>query len=538
METRKNSKGGRPALQDPAKHRHVLYLNDWQWEQSGVSSKSRFIAARIFGEPFRVVKVDKSAVEYCARLTEFYAQFRAVAVNYNQVVKALNSNFSEKKALAFLYKLEKATTELAMLNRQVKRVQGTMVAKISTGSSMFGALAYNQEKVDNGEAKVLFSNKMLLDEDGHSSIGGCMRSFEMQMPVHLSTKKPILHISINPHPEDVLSDSQLSDIAREYMRKLGYGDQPYLVYKHEDIDRHHIHIVGLRVDENGKPLNDRFEHRRSKQITRELERKYNLHPAERKERAERPELKKVDYAAGDVKHQIGNTVKAACYGYRFQSFGEYRALLATCNVCAEEVRGEINGRPYQGIVYSATDDKGEKVGNPVKASRIGKSVGYEAVLCRMEKSGKTIKDGKLKERTRKIVAAAMQTARNRQKFEQELKRQGIDVVFRQNDSGRIYGVTFIDHDSRVVLNGSRLGKEFSANVFNDLYSDVQTGQTESVAPQRGQGQDFTQQPHTAARLPVSGLGGLFGGSSIGEEPPQDTAGQKRKKKKKRTRRIE
>ena len=73
-----------------------------------------------------------------------------------------------------------------------------MVAKISTGSSMFGALAYNQEKVDNGEAKVLFSNKMLLDEDGHSSIGGCMRSFEMQMPVHLSTKKPILHISINP----------------------------------------------------------------------------------------------------------------------------------------------------------------------------------------------------------------------------------------------------------------------------------------------------------------------------------------------------
>ena len=245
METRKNSKGGRPALQDPAKHRHVLYLNDRenarflsQWEQSGVSSKSRFIAARIFGEPFRVVKVDKSAVEYCARLTEFYAQFRAVAVNYNQVVKALNSNFSEKKALAFLYKLEKATTELAMLNRQVIDLTNEC-----RELWLPGALAYNQEKVDNGEAKVLFSNKMLLDEDGHSSIGGCMRSFEMQMPVHLSTKKPILHISINPHPKDVLSDQQLSDIAREYMRKLGYGDQPYLVYKHEDIDRHHIHIV-------------------------------------------------------------------------------------------------------------------------------------------------------------------------------------------------------------------------------------------------------------------------------------------------------
>jgi len=85
---------------------------------------------------------------------------------------------------------------------------------------MFGALAYNQNKVDSEEAKVLFSNKMLLSEDGNFSIGECMRSFEMQMPVQLSTKKPILHISINPHPEDVLTDQQLSDIAREYMRKL------------------------------------------------------------------------------------------------------------------------------------------------------------------------------------------------------------------------------------------------------------------------------------------------------------------------------
>ena len=294
---------------------------------------------------------------------------------------------------------------------------------------MFGALAYNQNKVDSEEAKVLFSNRMLLSEDGNFSIGECMRSFEMQMPVQLSTKKPILHISINPHPEDVLTDQQLSDIAKEYMRKLGYGDQPYLVYKHTDIDRHHIHIVGLRVDENGKPLNDRFEHRRSKQITRELEKKYGLHPAERKERAERPELKKVDYAAGDVKHQIGNTVKATCHGYRFQSFGEYKALLAAYNVCAEEVKGEINGKPYQGIVYSAMNDKGEKAGNPVKASRIGKSVGYEAVQRRMEKSGEAIKNGKMKERTRKIVATAMQTARSRKELEQQLKKQGIDVVF-------------------------------------------------------------------------------------------------------------
>ena len=321
-----------------------------------------------------------------------------------------------------------------------------------------------------------------------------------------------------------------------------------MVYKHTDIDRHHIHIVGLRVDENGRPLNDRFEHRRSKQITRELEQKYNLHPAERKERAERPELKKVDYAAGDVKHQIGNTVKAACYGYRFQSFGEYKALLAAYNVCAEEVKGEINGKPYQGIVYSAMNDKGEKTGNPVKASRIGKSVGYEAVQRRMEKSGEAIKDRKLKERTRKIVATAMQTARSRKELEQQLKKRGIDVVFRQNDSGRIYGVTFIDHDNRVVLNGSRLGKEYSANVFNERFSG-ETGkmhQPEVSAPQQDQSTHQEQSGFTpksdivpgVASL-VSAFGGLLGGGASGGDEPQDTARQKRKKKKKkRTRRID
>ena len=180
------------------------------------------------------------------------------------------------------------------------------------------------------------------------------------------------------------------------------------------------------------------------------------------------------------------------------------------------------------------------MGNPVKASRIGKSVGYEAVQRRMERSGEAIKNGKLKERTRKIVAAAMQTAHNRQEFEQELKRQGIDVVFRRNDNGRIYGVTFIDHDSRVVLNGSRLGKEYSANVFNDLYSDERKTDVRQEQSTHQEQPDFTPKADIVSGVAsvVGAFGGLFGGASGGDEP-QDTASQKRKKKKKKhTRRID
>lgn len=310
-----------------------------------------------------------------------------------------------------------------------------MVAKISVGSSLFGALSYNQNKVDEEQGKVLLSNRMFESEDGNFSIRRCMECFDMHLPADLKTEKPIIHISLNPHPDDVLSDSQLADIAKEYMDKLGYGNQPYMVYKHEDIARHHIHIVSIRVDETGKKINDKFEHIRSKQITRELEQKYGLHPAEKKQATDRPELKKVDYRAGDVKHQLSNTVKALASSYRFQSFTEYKALLSIYNVQAEEVKGEVNGKPYNGIVYSATNDKGEKQGNPFKSSSLGKSVGYEAIQRHIKKSAKDIQDKNLKERTRRTVGAVMKSAHNRKELEQELKKKGIDVLFRQNDTG-------------------------------------------------------------------------------------------------------
>ena len=89
------------------------------FEQSGLQSKARFIAARVFNDEFRVVKIDRSALEYVTKLSALFAQFRAVGVNYNQVVKQLHSNFTQKKALALLYKLEKATVELTETGKKI-----------------------------------------------------------------------------------------------------------------------------------------------------------------------------------------------------------------------------------------------------------------------------------------------------------------------------------------------------------------------------------------------------------------------------------
>lgn len=346
-----------------------------------------------------------------------------------------------------------------------------MIAKISTGNSLYGALAYNQEKVDEGIGKILATHIICQPADGLFHLADCMKDFGNWMPSHFRTENIVMHVSLNPHPEDVLTDEQLSAIGEEYMQRLGYGGQPYIIFKHEDIDRHHIHIVSLRVDSDGKKIDDRFEHRRSKQITKELEEKYHLHPAEgQKPRGEEWQFTPVDSAKGNIKHQIGNVLKPLIERYSFQTMGEFRALLSLYNIGIEEVKGKARGQKYKGLLYSVLDADGNKIGTPLKSSLFGKIPGNEYLQARMKQSAAVLKSPKgkqVKEQCRSAVSAAIRCSETEAAFRSKLRAQNRDVVFRRNDTGRIYGVTFIDHTNRQVLNGSELGTDFSANVFND-----------------------------------------------------------------------
>jgi hypothetical protein len=415
-----------------------------------------------------------------------------------------------------------------------------MVAKISSGNTLYGVLSYNQIKVDEEHAKVIFTHKMLESLDGKSDINMCLQSFEPYLLANRRTEKPVLHVSLNPDPKDVLSDEQLSEIAQEYMQKMGYGEQPFIVYKHEDIERRHIHIVSVRVDESGRKINGNFERRRSMDICRELEQKYGLVPAAQKQRQEGLPLKPVRYEDGDVKHQIANVIRSVARDYHFMSLKEYKALLTLYNIGMEEIRGEIKGKEYKGLVYSTLNDNGEKVGNPFKSSLFGKSVGIEALEKRIEKSTEIIKSKGLKERSKRIIAAVMRTTNNRPDFEKALEKQGMSVLFRTNDEGRIYGATFIDHEQKCVFNGSRLGKDFSANVFNDLFTG--SGQTRERQPEQhraGQSiEPFT--PLNREQDEGSGIGGLFDLFTLetaGDEIAEQNFVRRLKKKQKRQRRI-
>lgn len=345
-----------------------------------------------------------------------------------------------------------------------------MIAKISATENLGGALGYNFKKVEKGEANILLAAELYQSKEGRYTIEDVLADMEALIPKNCRTKKTVFHCSLNPHPDEKLSNEQLTQIAKEYMEALGYGNQPYIVFKHNDIAREHIHIVSLRIDGEGKKINDKFEKRRSKQITDALERKYSLIPSSKVTDREMKEVSKIDTTKGDIKEQVAETLLSVLKHYEFCSLGELNAILSVYNLAVEEVKTEFRGKKYEGLVYVPTDDKGDKVSSPIHASDIGRGVGYTAVQNRMQKSKQAIKP--LISIIRYRVLQTMRTSpKTEEELRQRLEEQGLRTVIRKNESGRIYGITFIDDKAGIALNGSRLGKGYAANVFNGYFSN-------------------------------------------------------------------
>lgn len=126
---KKKNKGGRKPKLNPAKNRYMFRLTDEEnakflalFDQSGMDNKAKFIVSLLFGKEMKTVKIDKGTVDFYMRLTSFHSQYRSIGVNYNQIVKLLYRHFSERKAAAFLYKLEKQTTEMAILCQKIIQI--------------------------------------------------------------------------------------------------------------------------------------------------------------------------------------------------------------------------------------------------------------------------------------------------------------------------------------------------------------------------------------------------------------------------------
>ena len=426
-----------------------------------------------------------------------------------------------------------------------------MIAKIGRSGNLYGALAYNNLKIEKENGQILFANKMIETASGQYTVAQLAQSFAPYLIANRNTEKHTLHISLNPDPKDIVNDDKFREMAQQYMREMGYGEQPFIVFKHTDIDRSHIHIVSVCVDEQVKKISDKFEKMRSMNVCRELEKQYHLIPATDKERNQTDKVfRPVDYRAGDVKSQIASVVRHLPNYYQYQTLGEYNALLSLFNITTEKIEGELQGKMQQGLLYIPLNEKGERAGHPFKASLFGKSAGLPALELHFAKCKTALKDNPTKQTLKSAVTIALKTTSDEQAFKKQLGEQGINIVVRRNDTGRIYGITFIDHNSKTVWNGSRLATELSANTFNDYWNNnikPEIKEPDKLIPKIARTNDAdlpAEEPHHLFDFVttdknedglVEALGGLLIPEAQGEDYEEQDFANRMKKKRKRKR---
>lgn len=347
-----------------------------------------------------------------------------------------------------------------------------MVAKITIGKSVRGILNYNENKVKESQAQCIMASGYGMEHDDLSFYQKLNRLENLQEK-NSRVKTNAVHISLNFDPSEKLSRQQLSAIAGKYMEKIGFGNQPYLIYQHHDAGHPHIHLVTTNVQESGKAINlHNIGRERSEPARKELELEYGLVQAESRSEKQMQGLKpfpieKLQYGQTETKRAITNIVNTIARQYNFTSLAELNAVLKQYNVTAD--RGNENTRMYQenGLVYSAIDERGSKLGVAIKASAIYNKPTLKNLEHQFQKNGQSRKLYKemLKERMDKVLKNHPKLSRN--DLEYLLKKENIKVLFRENAAGLVYGITYIDQFKKSVFNGSDLGKEYAAKGLSE-----------------------------------------------------------------------
>lgn len=349
-----------------------------------------------------------------------------------------------------------------------------MVAKIKTGRNINGAISYNEHKVRQGKAALIFAQGYLKDPASLSYSDKLGRLKDLT-DRNARTQVNALHVSLNFAVDEHLDKETLQEISEAYMAGLGFGAQPYLVYQHHDAGHPHLHIVTTNIKPDGGRISFHLlANRASESARKKVERDFNLVRAEEQVRQEShmgTSLEPVNYGTTALKKTISHAVNQVIKTYRFTSIPELNAVLHQYNIVAD--RGAKDSRMYakNGLLYWVLDEKGCKIGVPIKASSIyGKPI-LKNLQDRFRLNEMLRKP--FKERLKTAIDQAFSNPVSMQDFQGLLHAQGIQVIFRNNEEGRLYGVTFIDHRSKTVFNGSDLGKAYSANcLFGKFATDV------------------------------------------------------------------
>ena len=351
-----------------------------------------------------------------------------------------------------------------------------------------GAINYNENKVNQGKAECLYAANYLRDVNTmnfYQKLEGFQRLNELNDRATTKT----MHVSLNFDPSEKLSNDKLLEIATGYMSKIGFAEQPFLVYRHFDAGHPHVHIVTNTIREDGSRINTHnIGRNQSEKARKEIESEYGLIRAESQKQLLKQPIRAVDaekvmYGKTETKKGISNVVNAVLNTYRYISLPEFNAILRQYNVVAD--RGSEQGRiyKYRGLVYRILDAEGTKVGVPIKASAINS----QPTLDKLEKKFGLNREAKekFKEPLKAVIdAALLQKPSDLKKLIQLLAQKKVFMLVRQNTEGRIYGVTFVDNENKTVFNGSDLGKEYSAAHLKNRMDFVEKNEKQDATEQK------------------------------------------------------
>ena len=339
-----------------------------------------------------------------------------------------------------------------------------------TGKNVRGVLRYNELKREQGLANLIHGEGFLGEVSGITE-GQLHKRFKSLQQRNSRTHTNTLHLSLNFAPGDKLSSARMVEITRDYMEGIGFGTQPYLVYQHLDAAHPHVHIVTTNIDRNGKRIETHnLGKTKSEEARKSLEVKYGLIRAEGQHYtgADLKSLMDPKYGEAPTKAALNSVINHVLANYQFSSFKELNAVLALFHVTA--FRGEKESLRYKnrGLAFHFLDGQGKRRGVPIKAS----SFYSKPTLDRLEKRfNRALTRKKLnKESVSAIVEGVLGNQKASdpkalEKFIKDLLRQRIAIHLVYNASGRLYGVTYVDHQSGCVFKGSELGKVFAANAL-------------------------------------------------------------------------
>lgn len=380
-----------------------------------------------------------------------------------------------------------------------------MVARIVCGKNIKGLVLYNENKVQDVKAELIHACKFGLDVS-QLTLDEKVKRFQKLQVLNRRVKTNAMHISLNFDPKDHLNKDKLVAIASGYMERLGFGDQPYLVYEHKDVAHPHIHIVTTNIDKTGRRLNlHNIGKLKSEPARKELEDEFNLIKADNRQ-LDQAVVKSIEpavYGKDQTRETISNIVREVARSYKYASLPEFNAALKRYNIIAD--RGIEGTAMFKqgGLAYSIIEKNGRKVGVPIKASRLS----GRPTLKFLEQQftlNKLLRKRHVPEFRGRVDHALKSQPRNLRELSKLLSKENIELIIRENKEGRVYGLTYVDHTSRCVVNGRDLGKRFTANGVLAVLAkpaDACNKKQRSLPVSWKEPQNFTQRDHVEAQLP-------------------------------------